>query len=111
MQPDRLDQDLNLGLGTDEVDRPPVLAQPTRDHREVEHQRRIGEHQIAEVDDQIRLGADRARQGLPPRALRASILVAATAKSRRLVIEVDDWRNLSKADVRPQDFDGQLEFF
>ena len=43
-----------------------VLAQATRDHREVEHQRRIRERQISEVDDQVRLGADRARRQFGP---------------------------------------------
>ncbi|MGO9823045.1 MAG: hypothetical protein ACLPTJ_20640 [Solirubrobacteraceae bacterium] len=57
------------------------------------------------------MGTDRARQGLSPRTLRAPILVAGAAKCRRLVIEVDDFGKLSKADVRSQDFRPDLGLF
>jgi metal-sulfur cluster biosynthetic enzyme len=112
VQADRFDQRLDLRLRANQQHRPAVVAQPPRDHREVEHQRGVSERQLAQIDDYVRLGVDRTRQGLSPRPLRAPVLVAAAAKCRRLVIEVDDFGKLSKDDVGSQDLrPGSGHFF
>ena len=62
VQPDELDQRADLRLGAAEQDRAAMRAQAAREHRQIEHQRRVGEHELAEVDDDVGLGADRPRQ-------------------------------------------------
>ena len=90
MKPRALDQHPDLGPGAAESDYPPAGAHTPREHREIEHQRGIGEDQLGEIDDHIALRADRSDQRGAARALRAPVLVAATAKYRRLVIKDDD---------------------
>lgn len=104
VQADHLDQRPNLRLGVAKQDRPPVRAQPPSQHRQVEHQRGIGEGQVGEVDDHVGLGAQRSRQGAPAATLGAAILVSRTAQDRRLVVEVDDCGNLAKRMVPGKDF-------
>jgi hypothetical protein len=94
VEPDQLDQRVDLRLGAAQADLAPLRPQTTREHREVDHQRRIGERELAQVDDHISFGLDRTRQRPPPAALRASILVTSAPQRRGLVIEIDDPRNL-----------------
>jgi hypothetical protein len=94
VQPDQLDQRHDLGLGAAQQNRTAPAPEPPREHRQVEHQRRVGEHQLAEVDDDVTLGPESPGQGPAPEPLCRPILVAATAQSRRLVLEVDDSDNL-----------------
>lgn len=96
MQPDDLDQGSDLGLGSAQSECASVSPEATGQHREIEHQRRVGERQLAEIDDHIGLSANRPRQSLTARSLRAAVLIALAAQGRRLVIEVDDRRNLPK---------------
>jgi hypothetical protein len=96
VQADRLDQRADLGLGASQQDGAPVGAQTAREPREVEHQRRVGEHELAEVDDDVGLRSDRPRQRPSAPALRRAILVSAAAQGGRLVIEIDDARNVLK---------------
>jgi hypothetical protein len=91
-----LNQRPDLRLGALEQDRLPVSAQAPRHHGEIEHQRRIREHQVAQVDDDVRLGPNGTGQRLPSEPLRVPVFVATAAKRGRLVIEVDDARNLPK---------------
>jgi metal-sulfur cluster biosynthetic enzyme len=100
MQADDLDHRLDLGLRAPDLDHLAVDAQTAGDHRQVEHQRRVGEHELAEVDDHVGVGAQCADQCGPPVSLRIPILVAAAAQDRRLVIEVDDGRETYKK-LRP----------
>lgn len=55
-----------------------------------------------EFDDHIRLGANRARERLPPPALRAAVLVTSAPQPRGLVIELDDPGNLYEVHDRAQ---------
>jgi hypothetical protein len=75
-----------------------VSSQATGEHGDVEHQRRVGEDKLAQIDDHVGLGVDRADKSLTTRPLGGAILVAFTAESRGLVIEVDDPRNLPESD-------------
>jgi hypothetical protein len=74
-----------------------VGPQPPGQDREIEHQRGVGEDQLAEVDGHIGLRADRAGQRPPAGSLRTTVLVAAAAQDGGLVVKVDDCRNLPKA--------------
>jgi hypothetical protein len=96
MQTGDLDQRPDLGLSVPEQQRASTNAKAARDHREVEHQRGVREHKLAEVDDDIGLGADRAYERLSAASLRRPILVSTAAQDRRLVIEIDDVENLPK---------------
>jgi metal-sulfur cluster biosynthetic enzyme len=102
MQPDGFDQRADLGLGTAQQKDHALHTQATRQDREIEHQRRVGEHQLGEVDHDVTLGADRPRQRLAATALGVAILVTAAAEGRGRVIEVDDRRNLLKTPPRIQ---------
>jgi hypothetical protein len=97
VQANGLDQHLDLWLGAAQQDRAAVCTQAPGQHREVEHQRRVREHELAEIDDHIRLGTDRSRQRLPADALCVAVLVTPAAECGWLVIEVDDPENLLKA--------------
>ena len=96
MQADHLDHRADLGLRASQQNRSAADPQAPGEHREVEHQRCIGEHQLAEIDDHVGLGTQRASQRGSPASLRGPILVAAATEDRRLVIEVDDGENLQK---------------
>jgi hypothetical protein len=97
MEPEHLDQGADLGLGAADTDRPAVRSQPASQEGEVEHQRGIGEHQLGEIDDDIGLRADGSGQRGPPESLGVAVLVATAAEGRRLVVEVNDPRNLLNA--------------
>jgi hypothetical protein len=92
-----LDQCPDLRLGAAQVDGASPHPQPPSEHREVEHQRSVGETELAEINDHVGLGTDGARQRLAPRALRRSVLVAAAAQNAVPVIEIDDRGKLAKA--------------
>jgi hypothetical protein len=87
-----LDHRPNLRLGAAQQDRPAAHAQAARDHGEIEHQGRVSEHKVAEVDDHVVLRADRSGERGAPASLRRPVLVATASKNRGLVIEVDDGR-------------------
>jgi hypothetical protein len=53
----QLDQALNLRLGAPHPYRPLALAQPPGQHHEIEHQRRVREHELGEVDREVILSA------------------------------------------------------
>ena len=94
MQPDVLDQRVDLRLCAAEPDALALRAQPTGEYREVDHQRQVGERQLVEVDDDVGARMDRPGERLAPTTLRASVLIAAASQERGLVIEVDDSGNL-----------------
>jgi hypothetical protein len=96
MQTRDLDQHPDLRLRAPEQQRLPANTQAPGNHRKVEHQRRVGEHKLAEVDDDIGLGADCAYERLSTASLRRPVLVSTAAQHRRLVIEIDDVENLPK---------------
>jgi hypothetical protein len=79
MQADDLDQCPDLWLSPPEQDRPAVCAQAAGQHCEVEHQRRVGEDQIREVDDDVRLRTNSPGQRSPSASLRGPVLVALAA--------------------------------
>jgi hypothetical protein len=94
IEPEQLDQGADLGLGAAHTDRPAVRPQPPSQEGEVEHQRGVGEYQLGEIDDDVGLRADRTRQRGTPKSLGIAVLIAAAAEGRRLVVEVNDPRNL-----------------
>jgi hypothetical protein len=95
-----LDQCPDLWLGAAEPHVAPVGAQPAREHDQVEHQRRIREHELGEIDAHVLLGADGPDQRPTAAALRRAVLVAGAAQDRRGVLKDDDPGNLLKS-TRP----------
>jgi hypothetical protein len=104
MQTDELDQGPDLRLRATEQDRASMRAQPAREHREVDHQRGVREHELREVDDHVRLSPEGSRQRLPPAPLRRAILVTSAAQNGRLLFEVDDPLNLPNREGAMQGF-------
>jgi metal-sulfur cluster biosynthetic enzyme len=106
VQAHELDQGDDLRLGPTEPQRAPADPQAAGNHRQVEHQRGIREHEFAEVDDDIRFGPDRADERLASRPLCGPVLIPTAPEHRRLVIEVDDRANLANRQVSWQDLQG-----
>jgi hypothetical protein len=65
-------------------------SQPPREHREVEHQRRVCKDELGQVHHHISLGLEGPGECLAPTALRRAVLVSTAAQRRGLFIEVDD---------------------
>ena len=60
VEADELDEPLDLRLRAAQRHPAPGLAQAPGDHREVHHQRRVGERQLREVHEQIAVGGERS---------------------------------------------------
>jgi hypothetical protein len=102
MKPDQLDQRHDLGLRATEPDGAATDSQASSQNRQVDHQRRVCECQLGEVDQHIGLSANRPGERAATNALGDPILVAAAAERGGLFIESDDCRNLPKRTVQAQ---------
>ena len=90
MKTDHLDQRSDLRLGGAQQNRATALAKPPGQHRQIHHQRRVGEHEVTQIDHDVSLGTDGANHRLPPTSLRGPVLLSRATEDRRLWIEVDD---------------------
>jgi metal-sulfur cluster biosynthetic enzyme len=90
VQTDAPDQLEHLGLGAAHAEHPPARAQTTRDHRQVEQERAVGEVERAHVDEQVQLHRERARERGTAEPLRGEILVTGAQQRRGLSLERDD---------------------
>ena len=90
VQPDHLDQPADLRLRPANVHPPPRLPQAARQHREVEHERRIGETQQAKLEDKVALDRERPGQRVAAQALGRSVLVTLAVQYRGVFNERDD---------------------
>jgi hypothetical protein len=88
MQADELDQVHDLGLGAAQEKLAVATAESIREHRQVHHQRSIGEVEITQVDDDIGLSPKSQHERAPAQALGAPILVSGTQQHRRVVGEL-----------------------
>ena len=68
MQADSLDQGVDLRLRAADEQVQALHPKAAGEDGEVEHQRRVGEHELGEIDDDITLRAQRTCQGLAPTA-------------------------------------------
>jgi hypothetical protein len=59
VQPDHLDQRVDVRLGVAQAQDPLLRPKALREHREVEHHRGVGEVQLGQVDDHVALVGDR----------------------------------------------------
>jgi hypothetical protein len=94
MQSDQLDQRQDLRLRSTQQDRAVADPQAARKHRQVEHQRRVGEDELAQVHDDVRLGPERPTQSATSPALSGAVLIANAPEDRRVVSKLDDSSNL-----------------
>jgi hypothetical protein len=90
VEADDLDEQADLGLGSAQAHEPPPGPQAPGEHRQVEHQRGVGEAELAQIDDEVGLGTQSTRQRPPSQALGGAILVADAAQPGGSVIEDDD---------------------
>jgi hypothetical protein len=95
VQADQLDDMHDLRLGALEQQRAATATKSMREHRQVEHQRRVREDEAAHVNRDVILGAEGTRERSSPQALRAPILVSDAEKQRRAFDEIDDCENLT----------------
>jgi hypothetical protein len=80
VQADDLDDAPDLRLRAADADQPPGPAQAPRDDRDVEQERAVGERELTQVDDQIALGRQRAREGPAAPPARRDVLVSRAAQ-------------------------------
>src|SRR3954468_11981596 len=80
VQADDLDDAPDLRLRAADADEPPGPAQAPRDDREVEQERAVRKGQLAQVDDQIALGRERAGEGPAAPPPRRDVLVSRAAQ-------------------------------
>jgi len=76
MQADEFDQVHDLRLGAPQQEHPLTPAQPVRKRGQIDHQRGVGEVQVAQIHDHVRLSPEREHQGPATEALRAPILIS-----------------------------------
>jgi hypothetical protein len=69
-----------------------VCAQPLGEAREVDHQRRVREVQLREVDDHVTRRLQRRRDGTPTTPAGGAILIPRDAQDPELFVERDDGR-------------------
>jgi metal-sulfur cluster biosynthetic enzyme len=99
VEADELDEPLDVWLGAAQRHEAACLAQASRDHREVDHQRGVGKRQVREVDEQIAIDRERSRQRPAPQRLGRPVLVARARQDRRVFAERDDGGNLPQSAV------------
>lgn len=90
MEPDRLDQCADVGLRAAEPQRATLRAQALCETCEVDHQRRVGETELGEVDNHVARGLQRGGQGATPASTGGAVLVPRDPQDRQLLVEVND---------------------
>jgi hypothetical protein len=90
VQPDGLDQRSDVRLGAAQPQHAPLRAQALGEAREVDHQRRVGEVQLREVDDHVARGLQRGGQGTTPASTGRAVFVPRDPEDRQLLVEVND---------------------
>ena len=96
MKPDELDQRSDLRLRAPDQDLPSPHAQTARQYGEIQHQRGVSERQVAEIDHDVGLRANRAGQRAATDSLGRPVLVAGAPKRCGVFIEADDPGKLPK---------------
>ena len=87
---DRLDDRLRVAQAKDAA----VNQQPPGQNGEIEHQGRVAEGKLGQVNDHVGARVDGPRKRAAPIPLRGPILVSSTAQYCAGVIELDDSSNL-----------------
>ena len=90
MEPDRLDQRADVGLRAAEPQSAALRAQALCETCEVDHQRRVGEAELGEVDDHVARGLQRGGQGATSASTGRAVLVPRDPEDRQLLVEVND---------------------
>jgi hypothetical protein len=90
VQPDQLDEPLDLGLGPAQAQVPAGLAQTLGHHGEVDHQRGVGEDQLVEVDEDRVIRVQSPGHRTTSQALSGPVFVSHTADHRRVFAVGDD---------------------
>jgi hypothetical protein len=94
MQPDHFDHCSHRGLGIAQPEHAPVRAQPPGESRQVEHERRVPERELGEIDHDVSARVDGPGKCAPTKPLGRPVLVPSTTQYRGGVIELDDPGNL-----------------
>ena len=94
MHADDLDHAPYLRLGVAQVQSPAGDPQAAGHHREIQHQRAVGERQLAQVHDHVGPRGEGARHGRSAASLRRDVLVAAAPEHGGLFVERNDARKL-----------------
>lgn len=96
MQPSLLDHGPDRRAGVAQSHGPAVGAKPTGEKREVEHQRGVAEHELAEIDHHVATGLDGSGESPAAVPLGRPILISSTTQDSGVGIELDDPSNLQK---------------
>jgi hypothetical protein len=95
-EPAKLDQPSDLGLGAPHEHPALGLTQALSEHRKVEHERRVRERELGQIDDEVSARGQRARKITTPKPLRGEVLVACAAQHPQAFLEGDDVQKLAK---------------
>jgi metal-sulfur cluster biosynthetic enzyme len=90
VQADHLDHAPDLRLWAADEDQPPRAAQAPRHDRQVEDERAVGERELAQVHDEVALGAESTGESSAAPPSRRDVLVSRAAQEGRLFGELDD---------------------
>jgi hypothetical protein len=100
VQADQLDQVHDLGLGPVQDQSPLAPTQAVRQHRQVDHQGRVSEHEATQIHEDVTLSAKGEYERPSTKALRTPILVSGAKQHRRVGGELDDGAKTYKSDRR-----------
>lgn len=92
MQSHQLDQLADVRLRVAERQRAAVGPQALREAGQVDHQRRVREAQLGQVDDDVAGRPQRRRDGTPTAPAGGAVLVPGYAQDPELFVEGDDGR-------------------
>ena len=94
MQADGLDQRADVRLRAVEPQRAALRPQALGEAGEVDHQRRVREPQLGEVDDHVARGLQRGGEGTATTSTGRAVFVPRDPQDRKLLVEVNDPRKL-----------------
>ena len=90
MQPDRLDQRADVRLRMREPERHAVRPQSLREARQVDHQRRVRERQLAQIHDYVTRRVQGRGERPPASTAGRPVLIPRDAEDGELCVEGDD---------------------
>jgi metal-sulfur cluster biosynthetic enzyme len=96
VQADDLDEPRDLRLRPVEMQLAVAPAEPASEHEEVEHQRRVGEVELSEVDLHVGTATQCSSDGATAAALGRPVLIPPAPQYGDIFVERDDGRRVSK---------------
>jgi hypothetical protein len=94
VQAHQFDQPADVGLRSAEPQDPVLRAQAPREDGQVDHQRRVGEAKVRQVDDDVARRLQRRGERTTTTPARDAVLIPRDPQDRKLFVKADDLGNL-----------------